>query len=284
MPVDHEQLLARISAWAHARPDIRAALVIGSRARSHRPADEWSDLDIVLLVDDPNPYINNTGWLTEIAAVKITFSEPLPIGAGRERRVLFDGGLDVDFAVIPADMVRQIPSAVAAEVFGRGFRVLLDRAGLADGLAVTEPEPARPLPTAAEFAEALSDFWYHAVWTAKKLRRGELWTAKWCCDGYLKRLLLKVVEWHAQVCQGRDHDTWHDGRFLEQWADHRALAGLGLVFAHYNEADIRRALWATMDLFRWLTKEISAQLDCPYPTAADEYATDLVGTILGCGC
>ncbi len=35
-----KQLEERFVAWANTRPDIRAAIVIGSRARVERPADE----------------------------------------------------------------------------------------------------------------------------------------------------------------------------------------------------------------------------------------------------
>src|SRR5437870_844238 len=37
-----EQLEDRFVTWAKGRPDIRAAIVIGSRARIERPADAWS--------------------------------------------------------------------------------------------------------------------------------------------------------------------------------------------------------------------------------------------------
>jgi len=41
-------------------------------------------------------------------------------------------------------------------------------------------------PAQDEFLDLINDFWYHTVWTAKKLRRGELWTAQGCSDSYMK--------------------------------------------------------------------------------------------------
>ncbi len=38
--VAYEQLIERFVKWAQTQPDIRAALVIGSRAWADRPADE----------------------------------------------------------------------------------------------------------------------------------------------------------------------------------------------------------------------------------------------------
>lgn len=55
-------------------------------------------------------------------------------------------------------------------------------------------------------------------------------------------------------------------RFLEEWADPRAVADLVAAFAHYDEEDIWRALLATMDLFVWLERETAAALHYTYPT------------------
>ncbi|MEW6229480.1 MAG: aminoglycoside 6-adenylyltransferase [Bacillota bacterium] len=281
----YEQLMERIVAWAQTRPDIRAVIVLGSRARVDRPADEWSDLDIVLIVTDSKAYLTSVDWLRNISDFWITFLEPTATGGEMERRVLFDDGLDVDFAIIPYAKVEQMvqhgfPPEVA-EVFHRGMRVLLDRDGLATRLNLPHAKPISPRPpTQSEFLGAINDFWYHAVWTAKKLRRGELWTAKACCDGYMKRLLLMAVELQAKLRNGLGCDTWYDGRFLERWADPRVLDRLRSAFAHYDEDDIGRALVATMDLFRWLAQEAAERLDYPYPTLADERATELVDTLL----
>ncbi len=280
----YERLIDRFVAWARARPDIHAAIVVGSRARTDRPADEWSDLDIVVFVTDPAPFLSSTDWLTNIGDVRITFLEPTA-GGEMERRVLFDGGLDVDFAVISHTKLQHmvehgIPPAVAG-VFRRGVRVLLDREGLAAQLKPADAEPASPdAPGEEQFLEVVNDFWYHAVLTVKKLRRGEIWYARACADGYMKRLLLRMIEWHAATMSQRDRDVWHDGRFLEQWADQRVLEGLRDAFAHYDRDDVRRGLLATMDLFRWLAKETAERLACRYPESADEYATGLVNALL----
>lgn len=137
-----------------------------------------------------------------------------------------------------------------------------------------------PPPTEAEFLALCHDFLYHAVWGAKKLRRGELWIAKSCVDGHMKQLLLGVLEWHARSERGWDHDTWHGGRFLEEWADPAALDGLREAFAYYDQADVRRALLETMALFRRVGRETAARLACAYPEEADERVTAWVVGLL----
>jgi aminoglycoside 6-adenylyltransferase len=167
----------------------------------------------------------------------------------------------------------------AAEYYRRGGRIILDKDGVAGRFLALLPQvdAGHALPTAAQFTETVSEFWFAAVWTAKHLQRGELWWAK-CSgsDGRMKSLLLRMTEWHAWAAHGTDFDTWSDGRFLEEWADRRVVEALGPAFARYDPVDARRALVATMDLFRWLATETAERLGHRYPRHTDANVTDWV--------
>jgi len=48
----YELITQKIKQWARDNDDIRAVIIIGSRARSHNePADKYSDLDLLLIVN-----------------------------------------------------------------------------------------------------------------------------------------------------------------------------------------------------------------------------------------
>jgi len=273
----YEQLVERFVAWAAGEEAIRAAAVIGSRARTDHPADEWADLDILVWSTDPAPYLVSRAWTTAMGEAWIAFEDARADPRVRELRVLFAGGLDVDFAFVdPAVSIQpgQGFADVAGVIFGRGVRVLLDRDGVVAGhLAAARPSVPPAPPDARAYDQAVSDFWYHAVWTAKHLRRGELWWAKSGCDGRLKELLHTVLEWDA-AAQGRDH--WFRGRYLEEWADPATVQGLRRAFAHYDEDDTWAALDVTMDLFSALVRGVSARLGLPYPAGAEARARELV--------
>ena len=280
----YERLTQKFVAWAQAEPNIRAAVVIGSRARTNHPADEWADLDIIVFATDIECYTASAGWVENVGVHWLSFVERTPSG-GWERRVLFDGGLDVDFALnMAADLAYlakgPIPPDVT-DIIRRGIRVLVDKDGLLVQLGAIDLHvpPFQP-PTETEFLNLVHDFWYHTVWTTKHLRRGEVWWAKSCCDMYMKEMLRRMLEWHARAVQGPEHDTWMRGRFLEEWADPRAVAQLPEVFAQYDRQDIARALRATMELFRWLAVEAAQRWGYDYPAAGEQAATALVETLL----
>lgn len=280
----YETLIRRFTDWAEAEDNVRAAFIFGSRARSDHPADAWSDLDLLLLCRDAEPIWASTDWLDEIGNAWITFLEPTPDHQGFERRVLFEGGVDVDFVPThAAGFVQMAKSGFPpdlADMIHRGIRILVDKDGIAelvDPERVTAP-PYTP-PTESEFLNLVNDFWYHTVWTAKHLRRGELWWAKSCCDCYLKDRLRQLLAWHARATQGHTTETWLRGRFLEEWADPRATLALTQAFAHYNEDDVWRALRATMMLFSWLARETAEHSGYRYPSRGEAHARDLVETL-----
>jgi aminoglycoside 6-adenylyltransferase len=223
-------------------------------------------------------------WVENIGVHWLTFVERT-LGDGWERRVLFDGGLDVDFALNPsAELAHLATGAIppdVADIIRRGIRVLLDKDSLIAQLGAVDLQvPSYQPPREAEFLNLVHDFWYHTVWAVKHLRRGEVWWAKSCCDMYLKERLRRMLEWHARAVNGPDHDTWMRGRFLEEWADPRAVEQLPEVFAHYDRQDIGRALQATMSLFRWLAIETAQRWGYAYPIKGEQFATELVGTLL----
>ena len=256
-----ELIAAAVSDWAAEREDIKALLLVGSQARDNVSADRWSDLDLIFLVDDPARYAEDAGWLREFGTPVVTFLEETLDGHW-ERRVLYETGEDVDFVLFPVSIEQSLEgSEGAADLLARGYRVLIDRVGVEERLAkIAAKDTVATSPTQRELVELTSEFWYHALWTAKKLRCGEVFTAIDCLDGYMKARLVTLMAWHALAIDP-SVDTWHAGRFLERWADPGALAQLEKAYAHYDLRDVARALWETIDLFQGVEEETAARLD-----------------------
>lgn len=284
----YEELIERLCKWAEGRTDVRAVVIVGSRARVDHTADEWADLDAVIITTDPEHYVSTPDWIDNFGEPLLTFIESTSTGDEKERRVLYEGMLDVDFAIIPQEKALKLleagtdsqTSAQISNLLGRGIRVLVDKDGMASQFSALAASVKLPpcQPTQDEFLEVVSDFVYHAVFTAKHLRRGELWWTVTCLDCYMQRLLLRMIEWHALATHDWKHDTWFRGRFLEEWADPKAVEGLREAFAHCDKEDIKRALLAVMDLFHWLATETATKLGYRYPAKADENITEWIRT------
>lgn len=269
-------LISRIEIWTKAQQDIQAAIIIGSRARTDVPADDWSDLDLILLTDKPDPYINSENWLNQIHPYSITFLEKTAIGNGIERRVLFSPHYDVDFIILtPEHFSKMLQVKEVQQVFKKGCKILFDKIDVTNGLKVPDDCTEKPvLPTKEHYDNLVQDFWYHIVWVSKKMLRGELWVAKECLDSNLKYLLRTMAEWHATAVL--NHTPWHNGRFIEKWGDPRLVDSFPKIFATYNRSDMFKAMMETLEIFRLLATETGTTLGYPYPDSADKAAVTLI--------
>ena len=304
-PVTFDELERRIGDWACGRDDIRAAMIVGSRARSDRPADAWADLDLWLVVRRPNRDLSDHSWLRDIARPIVHYKDR----SGATIHVLFEGGLDAGLAFLPLAAFKNVlrfiaplkrrPMLQRALPFGlgdridallgqagayyrRGYRVLLDKDGMIERFMAAFPagRASRLAPSADEFNDAVSEFWFNTVWIAKHLRRGELW---WAIKGgwhdHLTPLMLRMVEWRVGSEQGWSIDVWTDGRFLEDWAGAETTSLLASTFPDYDEGSIWRALFASMAAYRTLAIATAERLGYEYDASADEGATAIVSQL-----
>lgn len=270
----YEQLEADIAAWAAAQSDIRAVIAVGSRARGD--ADRWSDLDLLLFTHDRARY-STPEWLNLFGDVLLTYLDEAAPG-DPEWFVIYSGGLKLDVVLLHTDdhssdlesLMRRDPYQA---VFARGVKVLFDRSGSACFLppqAGAFPAP----PSAAAFDKAVSQFLVESVTTAKFIARGDFWRAQWWFAHDLRPILLKLLEWHAH-----ERDTWYNGRFINVWADPRALAALPQTFATCERESLCTALQTMLRLCQLLGEETAARSNFTYPTAAHRKIIDLIDEI-----
>jgi aminoglycoside 6-adenylyltransferase len=266
-----DDLLGRLVAWAAARPDIRAVILTGSRARDDGTVDEASDVDIELFTADPGRYEADDAWVHEIGPVWVTLALRRPDDARyRMRLVLFEGGAKADLAIAPPALLEEMADAGRlSELYERGYRTLIDR----DGLAARLPSPSgRPPthgpPSAEAFRAVVDEFWFEASHIPKLLGRGELWVVKFR-DWTMKELLRQMIEWHALALRGAETDVWHIGIRMQQWAAPGVWEELDAAFGRFDAEDARRAFLATAALFGRLARETAERLGHDYPAALE---------------
>ena len=264
----------KLLALAKEDEDIKAIVLIGSSTRNTVKADEYSDLDVVIATEKPE------GWLygdypEKLGNVKISFVEPT-LGGGKERRMLYDGSLDVDMIVFTPDQFEKaIREGVASWVMNRGYEIMYDAEGFSVLLEENISHDLKPTDLSEpEFNNMVNDFFFHTIWASKKILRGELWTAKMCIDAYLKKYLLQMIEMYS--VSKYQVDVWHDGRFLDRWAEKEILSDLKKCFAHYDREDMLSALSATLNLFCRLAGQTAEMKEYKYPIEAENYTKFLL--------
>jgi aminoglycoside 6-adenylyltransferase len=286
-PRSYTELEAAFLDWATQNKSLQLALVVGSRARSQPPADEWSDLDLILFFDDPAPWTGTNTWLEAFGEIELAYSHASPAG-DVEWLVLYASGLKADFMVArfpppvknEADRREYLLHGPFKEVLAFGLRLLVDKRGEFGELPEwIEPAGAASLQEEATYTTHLHRFWMNCTRVAKFLRREDLWRAKMLCDCTMKQQLLTLLEWLALADGTSAGQVWYEGRNLPNWADSSALEVLPATFGRYESADLWRALHASMHLFQRLAQECSRHLGYPYPDDLEARIRERVDSI-----
>jgi predicted nucleotidyltransferase len=118
--------LDRVMVWAAHQPTIAGVALVGSHARGEARPD--SDIDLVLLCEEPHGFLAHTSWIHHFGAVERCHTEVW--GGVTSLRVYYTEGLEVEFgmttlawAAVPVDPGTQ-------DVVSHGMRILWDREGL----------------------------------------------------------------------------------------------------------------------------------------------------------
>jgi aminoglycoside 6-adenylyltransferase len=269
--------------WAEQQDAVRAMLLTSTRAIPNAHIDIFSDYDVVLIVQDIHPFIEDKTWLQVFGKVLVTYWDPIhpkpSFGIEQSGNIIqYADGLKIDFTLWPVDLLRRIATAPTplAEL-DMGYAVLMDKDHLTDDLRAPTYKayiPAKPSNEA--FQQVINNFFSSVPYVAKCLWRDEVMPAKWCLDFDMKHPFLRqMLEWRVEL----DHD----------WSVAPGVLGKGLkkrlppdIWTHlestYAGAAVEanwEALYQTIALFRRVANEVAAHLGYAYPHDLDQRVTAL---------
>lgn len=276
----YDSIMEKLLSYAIESELIQAMLLFGSRARVINVADKYSDYDIIFLVKDVDYFLITDQWLNQIEKYYISFQEPT-VACGQERRVFFSDAMDVDFLFYDVkESERLVADSTIQSFFSRGYKILVDKINFKDVIERNKPfEKINTTFTEKEFINLVNTFWFHSIWSMKKILRGETWSAKKCVDGYMKDLLRQVIERYSIAVNNKEFDVWHDGRFLDNWIDENIKKQLKTAYGTYDAVDIIRAMTNTMQIFGEISSKTAALLNYAYPKESETYAIEQVNKL-----
>ncbi len=271
-------VLARLTGWAGGQPLIRAVLLTSSRANPRAPLDILSDYDVILVVADMQPFAADEAWLEAYSRPMVRFRDRDSMyGIETETRlVLYADGTKIDYSVWPAEALGRARAAPRLpDNLDVGYRVLLDKDGLAQGLAppsYTAHIP--PKPSEQEYQTLVEEFWWDSTYVAKNLWRDELVFARYNLE-YIMKLedLVRLLEWRIELDHNWALKPGVRGRGLKKHLDSRTWNELAATYAGPDIEDNWAALFRTTGLFRRIAIEVGNALGYAYPHELDRQVT-----------
>jgi predicted nucleotidyltransferase len=112
--------------WTSAQEDVQAIALVGSYARGD--AKENSDIDLVILTNQPRKYLDQLKWIEYFGAVEKHQTEDY--GRLISIRVWYQNGYEVEYGIATPDWAATPLDAGTQEVIGGGMIVLFERGNL----------------------------------------------------------------------------------------------------------------------------------------------------------
>lgn len=123
---DIQDFLDEFVRWASDQPDVHGVAVVGSYARGEARAD--SDLDFVILTDQPETYLHDIQWIEQFGDVAKHQTEDY--GKLTSLRVWYQHGLEVEYGITTPEWAAIPLDAGTQEVMRGGIKVLFERGRL----------------------------------------------------------------------------------------------------------------------------------------------------------
>ncbi len=112
--------------WASAQPDVQAIALVGSYARGAARVD--SDVDLVILTDQPQKYLEDTTWPARLGVIEKYQSEDY--GKLVSLRVWYSDGYEVEYGITTPYWAATPLDPGTQQVINDGMILLFERGDL----------------------------------------------------------------------------------------------------------------------------------------------------------
>jgi aminoglycoside 6-adenylyltransferase len=281
---DEAAVLSRLLATVGQHEPVRAIWITSTRANPQARRDTLSDYDIVLFVPDIRPFMKYDAWFRSFGEPLLRVRDSEQVFGVRKHNcmILYSDGTKIDFSIWPlAAFKRMREKGALPDEFDVGYRVLLDKDGLSQGMpspTYTAHIPRKP--SEQEYRSLIEEFWFCATYVAKYLWRGEFIPSKVILDYEIKYLIVRrMLIWRIEIDRDWSFKPGFFGRGLEQPTDPDVWAQLEATYVGPGDEDNWRALFDSIALFRRLAVEVADNLGFTYPHDLDARLTDYLDQI-----
>ncbi|GAB3257458.1 aminoglycoside 6-adenylyltransferase [Larkinella harenae] len=274
-----DEKLQQIVEWATSQDLVRVVLLTSSLVSPNAPVDQFSDLDIELVVADLPHFLSDHAWLSTFGTVIAQVIEDEEVFAYKHamRMVLYEDYTKVDFKLYAiSEFLREIDSPELPEDWDIGYKVLVDKDGLTKNLKPpTYQSVLIKKPSEAEFAHVFNDFWWDMTYVAKCLARDDLFYAKFMLENMMRtQYLVPILEWSIGIEHQWGITTNKHGRLFKRFLSPAMWHKVEATFSGSDRDDNWRALLAYADLGHELGTELALKLSYSYPVKLENDIRD----------
>jgi aminoglycoside 6-adenylyltransferase len=248
---------------------IRAVILNGSRVNPHVNPDPFQDFDVVYIVTELEPFVENSGWIEIFGELMILqtpdrMGDPPPENDRSFTYLMqFIDGHRIDLTLVVEDQVEDEPADSLS-------RLLLDK----DNRFPPFPPPSEASyfpepPTSQAFTDCCNEFWWVTPYVAKGLWRGQSRLAHHYLETILRVQLMKMLTWTFGFRTNFVQNPGKAGANFSEVFSPELMTCLKNTYTNLEEENIWEALMTMTALFRETAQEVAEAFTLPYPNQED---------------
>lgn len=270
-----KQMMKSILDFANRYDSVRAVYLNGSRANPNVEKDKWRDYDVVYVVRDPRPFVEDTNWIEDFGEIAIMQDPNIPTRLFPAEEV--DISKQYNWLVLFADHNRMDITMESIEVGTKNFLddsltvLLLDK----DGIMPEIPEPSEKdyyitKPTKIEYNVCVNEFYWCLQNVAKGIARNQLPYAMKMYNRIVRNMLDYMVDWYIGCENGFSVNVGMWGKYYSKYLDKQLYELYEKTYSDANTENIWQSIYAACDLFKRVSIPVAKHFVFTYNVKEEE--------------
>lgn len=244
---------------------ILAVYMNGSRTNANVEKDIFQDYDIVFVVTETKPFIEDKDWIRQFGNILyMQYPDESPDDPGDKENIYgwlmqFDDGNRIDL---------HVESVVHAKehIFDDKLcRILLDKENILPKIPeATDEDHHVKKPSEEQFRACINEFWWCSNNLAKGLWREEMPYVQDMANFVVRKQLEKMLSWKVGILTDFGVSVGKSAKYLYKWLDKREYQDYLNTYFGGDIEDAWNAVFRMCDLFAAVTEYVASHLEYTY--------------------
>lgn len=250
---------------------ILAVYMNGSRTNPNVPKDIFQDYDIVYVVRENRPFIEDKGWIDQFGPrlymqrpdeIDRLLGKPVDFAACYGWLIQFADGNRLDLHIEPPKKTNILEDKLC--------KVLLDKKGILPPMPPsTDEEYHIKKPSPAQYAACVNEFWWCLNNVAKGLWRDEI---PYVQDmlALIRKELVKMLSWRVGCDTDFAVSVGKSGKYLYRWLSQGDWRDFLKTYASGETEEIWESVMVMCELFDRTARDVEKHLGYSYDNETAE--------------
>lgn len=259
---------------------IKAVYMNGSRTNKNVEKDIFQDYDIVYVVTDTKPFIDEKGWINKFGKIWfMQFPDEHPDYPSDKANfygwlMQFEDGNRIDLHV---ESVKHAREHILDDKL---CKILLDKDNILPDIPnSTDEDYYVKKPTREQFLCTCTEFWWCLNNVAKGLWREEILYVQDMMNFFVRKQLEKILSWKIGIKTDFSVSVGKSAKYMYKWLEKEEYDMYLSTYAKGNTGDLWQSVFKIIDLFKTEARYVAEQLGYEYDSKEENACIDFLNIV-----